>query len=193
MLLEKASSQDIKAINSVLAKKLIKKPLFMFFCPDINKREEFIDAYLTYYIYEWSRYDQLLYAKESKSLISLVDPDTFAYKFKGKGAHGIRKYKSSVNIFMHRENIASIIDIVVPPFKESRVMTIYANPETDLVDINKLIDEAMEMARRDDFVLIYDTFSRKMLGLLERKGFSIASQKQFMNTQFVETVMMYNI
>lgn len=193
MILEKAKSQTIKEINNTLAPKLIKDPLFMFFCQDINKRNDFINSYLNYYIYEWSRYDTLLYNEHSKALISLVDPKTFEYKFKGKGAHGIRKYKSSDAIFAHRENLSEIVDILVPPTRKSLTMTIYGNIEIDFPYINELIDEAIRYAENEGAILIYETFSRKLIKLMLDKGFSIASQKQFLNTQFIETVMIYNI
>lgn len=193
MILEKANNQAIKEINSTLAPKLIKDPLFMFFCQDINKRNDFINAYLNYYIYEWSRFDTLLYNEESKALVSLVDPKTFEYKFKGKGAHGIRKFKTSSTIFAHRENLSEIVDILVPPSRKSLTMTLYANTELDFPQINELVDEAMEYARNEGAILIYETFSRKLINLMLSKGFSVASQKQFLNTQFVETVMVYNV
>lgn len=193
MVLNKASSRDIKEINQALAPNLIKDPLFMFFSQNINKRADFIDAYLNYYIYEWSRYDTLLCDEGKQCLISLVDPDTFAYKYKGKGAIKMRSFKDSSTVFVHRENVASIVEILIPPTRESRVMTIYGNCDKNLNDIVKLIDEAMEMAKNEKFILIYETFSKKLINLMLSKGFSIASQKQFLNTQFIETVMTFNV
>lgn len=193
MQLEKASTGLIKEINSTLAPKLNKDPLFMFFCPILSKRQDFINAYFNYYIYEWSRYDELLYDEKSKSLISLVDPATFEYKFKGKGAHSMKKFKTSSNVFAHRENLEEIFEILVSPTRECRVMTLYANCDTDFDSIVMLVDEAMEIAQKNNYILMFETFSRKLISFFEAKGFSVASQKQFLNTQFIETVMTYNI
>lgn len=193
MVLKKANSKDIKQINQALAPNLIKEPLFMFFSQNLSKRADFIDAYLNYYIYEWSRYDTLLCNEDKSCLISLVDPDTFSYKYKGKGALRMKSFRDSSTVFAHRENISSIVDILIPPTRESRVMTIYGSFEESLDEIIKLTDEAMQMAVDEDFTLVFDTFSRKPINLMLSKGFAIASQKQFLNTQFVETVMTYNV
>lgn len=193
MIINNVDKHDVSDIKAELAPKLTKDPLFMFFCQNVGKRADFIDAYLTYYIYEWSKYDLLLCDETTKSLASLVDPYTFEYKFKGKGAHAMKKYKDASAIFAHRENLAEIVDILVPPTRESRVLSIYANPECDFSAINALVDEAMEIAVKNNYILIYETFSRKLIGLMEQKGFSVASQKQFLNTRFIETVMLFNI
>lgn len=193
MLLENAGKQQIAEIKAAIAPKLIKEPLFMFCCSDISKRPDFIDAYLTYYLYEWSRYDKLLYNENSKIVGSLVDPDTFAYKYKGKGARAMKKQKNATTVFVHRGNLQEILDIVVPPTREVRVLNIYASPELDIADINAMIDEAMELAVKEEFILVYESLSRKLVALLESKGFTISSQKQFLNTQYIETVMVYNM
>lgn len=193
MVLKKASSKDIKAINQALAPNLIKEPLFMFFSQNLSKRADFIDAYLNYYVYEWSRYDTLLCNDEKNVLISLVDPDTFSYKYKGKGAMKMKSFRDSSTVFAHRENISGIVDILIPPARESRVMTVYGSFEENFDEVVALIDEAMQMAVDEDFTLVFDTFSRKPVNLMLSKGFAIASQKQFLNTQFIETVMTYNV
>lgn len=193
MILNKVNKNQVAEIQSQLTPKMIKEPLFMFFCQDITKREDFINAYLKYYLYEWSEYDTLLCHEGTKCLASLVDPDTFAYKFKGKGARGLKKFRDSSTIFAHRENLEGIIDIIIPPSRESRVLTIYGNPDVDFDAINQLVDEAIKMAQEENFILIYETFSRKLIAFMQHKGFSIASQKQFLNTQFVETVMVFNV
>lgn len=192
MQLEKASTGLIREINSILAPKLNKDPLFMFFCPMLSKRQDFINSYFNYYIYEWSRYDELLYDEDSKSLISLVDPTTFEYKFKGKGAHSLKRFKTSDSILAHRENLEEIFEILVPPTRECRVMTLYANADTDFDSIVELVDEAIALAQEKNYILMFETFSRKLIAYFESKGFAVASQKQFLNTQFVETVMTYN-
>lgn len=193
MVLKKANSKDIKTINQRLAPDLIKEPLFMFFSQSLSKRADFIDAYLTYYVYEWSRYDTLLCNDNKDCLISLVDPGTFSYKYKGKGAMKMRSFRDSSTVFAHRENINDIVDILIPPTRESRVMTIYGNFDENLDEIVKLIDEAMKMAVEEEFILVFDTFSRKPVNLMLSKGFAVASQKQFLNTQFIETVMTFNV
>jgi hypothetical protein len=193
MILEKAKKPIINDIKIVLTPQLIKDPQFMCFCPDQKQRKNFINSFFDYYIYEWSRYDTLLCDEMSKCLVSLVDPDTFSYKFKGKGAYAMKHKKTSSAIFVHRENLESIIDIVVPYDRQSRILNIYANPDNETSSISSLIDEAMLLSKRDGYVLVYETFSKKLIELMEEKGFTLAYQKRFLNTQFIETVMTYNL
>ena len=193
MIIKNANNQTIKDICDNLGSKLLTDPLFMYLCPEKAVRHEYIDAYFNYYIYEWSRCDTLLCADANNALISLVDPDTFDYRFKGKGAFRMKRFKLASNVFLHRENIDSISEIIVPESREKRVMTVFGNVSTDIEAINQLIDEAIDLAQQENFVIIYDTFSSRLLPLMEQKGFRAVYQKNFLSTRFVQTVMVYNL
>lgn len=193
MIYTKVDSKEVKSIAQAMSKKLIKQPLFMFFCQDINKRSSFIYDYFGYYLPEWAKYDTLVMNEDKSVVISLVDPKTFAYKFKGKGAHSLKRHKTSSSVFMHRENLEDIYDILVPQTKDTRILTVYANPETDIDEVAKLVAEIIKMADEQDLTILYDTFSRKYIPLMSHFGMPVAYQKQFLNTQFVETIMTYNL
>ena len=74
-----------------------------------------------------------------------------------------------------------------------RVMTIYSGPTIDFEKIEALVDEIIEYSKNENITLVFETFSRRYLPGMEYKGFVTANRKQFMNTQFVETVMTYNM
>lgn len=193
MIIQNAEKQVIKDICEILGAKLITDPLFMYLCPEKAVRRDYINAYFNYYVYEWSRCDTLLCNDEKTAMLSLVDPKTFDYKFKGKGAFKMKQFKLASNVFIHRENIESISEIIVPESRESRVMTVYGNVGTDLDAINQIVDEAIALANKENFVLVYDTFSNRLLPLMEQKGFCTVYQKNYLSTQFIQTVMVYNL
>ena len=74
---------------------------------------------------------------------------------------------------------------------QKRVLTMYSSPEnTD--EISQIIDEAKKKADEEGFVIVYETLSKTLIPIFEKKGFEPAYERQFMNTQFFQTVMVYN-
>lgn len=193
MIYSNVEKSNVKEIADRMSKKLIKQPLFMFFCQDITKREAFIYDYFRYYIPDWSKHETLFMNEDETVIVALTDPKSFDYKFKGVNAHKLKRHKTSSTIFMHRENLEDVYDILVPPQKDTRIMTIYANPEQDFDDVVKLVEEVLTVASRDNLTILYDTFSRKFIPLMLNMGLPIAYQKQFLNTQYIETIMTYNL
>lgn len=193
MIFENQSKSIVKNTAEKLSNKLIKQPLFMYFCQDLNKRQKFIRDYFLYHIPIWQKNDTILTNDKTDLLITLVDPANFEFKYKGLNQFKMTKYAFSSYVFMHRENLENICDIILPYRKPARVMTIYNNPELDFEEAQKLIDEAIKMADEKDVTLVYETFSRKYIGYMEHCGFVVAYQKQYLSTQFVETVMTYNM
>ncbi|MFR5875582.1 MAG: hypothetical protein ACLUFN_03745 [Eubacterium sp.] len=190
MILNNAEKKDVTEIIDAVSGKLIKDPLFMYFCSDVNEREKFIEDYLKYYIYEWSKYDNLLCSENKQVLISLVNPRTFEYRFKGKGAHSLKKNKSAAKaIFRHRKIVRGAVHIITPGSMNPRVMNIYGNADTNIDEIDFLVNEAIETAKAEQTTLVYETFSQKLIPLMESKGFSIAYQKNFYDTRFLQTIM----
>ena len=68
-----------------------------------------------------------------------------------------------------------------------------ALPEIDFEKIEALVDEIIEYSKNENITLVFETFSRRYVLGMEYKGFVTAYRKQFLNTQFVETVMTYNM
>lgn len=191
MIVENVNKETNLAICDKLSKKLIKYPLFMNFCPAIDEREDFIKAFFYYYIYEWSEFDTLISDKDMTVLATLIDPHTFEYKFKGKGARGLKRYKNSKSIFTHREIVKGIVHIIAPGFMNPMVFSLYAAPEVDLEAIDEVVDEAIEIANKNGYTLCYETFSQKLIPFMLSKGFEVSYQKQYVDTRFVETLMTY--
>lgn len=191
MILKDVKKDANLALCEKLSKKLLKYPAFMHFCPSIEERENFIKAFLYYYIFEWSEYDILLADKNSEVLASLIDPHSFEYRFKGKGAHSLKKKKNSKAIFTHREIVKGIVHIVAPGTVNPMVLNIYATQESDMDAVGEIVDEAIQLANENGYTLVYETFSQKLIPSMMSKGFDVQYQKQYLDTRFVETLMTY--
>lgn len=191
MQLKNIKKNTAERITNQLSPKLIKDPIFMYFCSDMDKRQKFINAFFGYYLYEWSEYDTLLCSENRNALITLINPRTFEYRFKGKGAHALKRFKSSKLILFHRKTVRGIVHIIAPGSMNPRVLTIYGNAATDFEEIECLIDEAIELSKKENITLVYETFSQKLIPFMETKGFSIAYQKQYSDTRFTQTIMTF--
>jgi hypothetical protein len=162
----------------------------MYFYPKIEERSKYIKDYLKYYVYEWSEYDTLLCSENYQALLTLVNPRTYEYTFKGKGARRMKKNKAaSESIFRHRKIVRSTVHIIAPGSMNPRVLNIYANPDEEIEDINTLVNEAIFLANRNEVTLVYETFSQKLIPLMLQKGFSIAYQKYYYDTKYLQTIM----
>lgn len=101
--------------------------------------------------------------------------------------------KYSHNILNHMEVVQNIIDIVVPEQLSKRLLTIYSAPEVPESEIERIIQESKKKAKEENFVLVYETFSKRFIETFEKAGFETGYSRQFLNTQFFQTVMTYNI
>lgn len=193
MLVNELKRSKVSQIANNMSENLIKFPLFMFFCVDVTKRQGFIKDYFSYHLPKWVKNDMVFATDNFDTVAVLSDPLSFEYKYKGINAPLMKKYKFSSTVFMHRENIEQICDILLPYTKPSRVITIYSGAQVGFDRIESLVDEIIEYSNKENITLVFDTFSRRYLPGMEYKGFVTAYRKQFLNTQFVETVMTYNM
>lgn len=190
MKLENATKEQVEIIIDKMTNKVIKQPIFMYYCPKLEKRHDFVQAFLKYYVYEWSEYDNLLCDEDYKALLTLINPRTYEYRFKGKGAFAMRRQKDCAErIFKHRKNVRGIVHIIAPGTMSPWVMNIYGNAATDMPAIESLVDEAIELANDTAHTLVYETFSKKYIEMFEKKGFAIAYRKAFGSTHFIQTIM----
>ncbi len=193
MKIENADKQKVKDICRNLSSRLLTHPLFMYYCPEKAVRRDYINAYLNYFINSWSKNDIILTNETNTVLVSLVNPQNYKYKFSGKGACAMKQYKLASNVFEHQNEVAEIFDVVVPESREGRVMTIYANVGTEFNEIQELVKEAMQIAKEQGFVLVYDTFSLRMQPFMRKMGFKLVYNKNFLSTKFIHCAMVCNL
>lgn len=193
MLVTELKRSEVSRIANDMSENLIKFPLFMFFCMDMTKRQSFIKDYFSYHLPKWVKNSKVFATDNFDAIVVLSDPLSFEYKYKGVNAPLMKKYKFSSTVFIHRENTEQICDILLPYTKPSRVITIYSGAQVGFERIESVIDEVIEYSNAENVTLVFETFSRRYLPGMEYKGFVTAYRKQFMNTQFVETVMTYNM
>lgn len=185
--------KTLREISERFGERFIKDPLFMFFCSDINKRKAFIYDYMMYYLPRFVDEETVFIDKHATAVVTLVDPNDFEYKFKGLSGQKLKKYSFSSKVFLHKENLEEICETVLPGNKQAMVLTVYSDPNGKFDSLRELIAEAVDFADREDITLIYDTFSRKYIDYMQSKDFVVAYSKPFMDTQFIETVMTYNV
>lgn len=193
MKVEKLNKTLAQSLEDILAPQLISHPLMMFYCPDRQERAEFIQQYLNYYLYSWAKYGELYVSEDKKTIASLVSVGAFEYKFSGKNAMKIRFNKNAGRIFVHREIVEGIAGVVVPENIETRVLTLYGTHGNKLNDATTLVEELKAHAEEKGFAIVYETFSKRLIPFMQEQGFEVAYQKQFMDTQFIQTAMTYNI
>lgn len=193
MYINGIDKKTLREISERFGERFIKEPLFMFFCSDINKRKAFIYDYMMYYLPRFVDEETVFIDKHATAVVTLVDPNDFEYKFKGLSGQKLKKYSFSSKVFLHKENLEEICETVLPGNKQAMVLTVYSDPNGKFDSLRELIAEAVDFADREDITLIYDTFSRKYIDYMQSKDFVVAYSKPFMDTQFIETVMTYNV
>ncbi|WP_448919819.1 hypothetical protein [Eubacterium sp.] len=193
MYINGIDKKTLREISERFGERFIKDPLFMFFCSDINKRKAFIYDYMMYYLPRLVDEETVFIDKHATAVVTLVDPNDFEYKFKGLSGQKLKKYSFSSKVFLHKENLEEICETVLPGNKQAMVLTVYSDPNGKFDSLRELIAEAVDFADREDITLIYDTFSRKYIDYMQSKDFVVAYSKPFMDTQFIETVMTYNV
>ncbi|MBR1762321.1 MAG: hypothetical protein IJ731_03020 [Eubacterium sp.] len=191
MLLNDLTNKQIKEISSVIAPKLVNHPAFMFYCKNGKNREKFIEDYFNYFLHKWNK-KELVFSNENHDIIiSLIDVNSYHSKDKGLGAAKLKKYKNPyANVSFHQGTVAYLTEIVAPANIETKIMTVYSTLNyADEVD--KLVDEVTAIANENNFMIVYETFSKKSNEIMSKKGFETAYEKQFSGTQYFETVMTY--
>lgn len=193
MYINGIDKKTLREISERFGERFIKDPLFMFFCSDINKRKAFIYDYMMYYLPRFVDEETVFIDKHATAVVTLVDPNDFEYKFKGLSGQKLKKYSFSSKVFLHKENLEEICETVLPGNKQAMVLTVHSDPNGKFDSLRELIAEAVDFADREDITLVYDTFSRKYIDYMQSKDFVVAYSKPFMDTQFIETVMTYNV
>lgn len=172
---------------------LMTHPLFMFYCPEKSNREKFINDFLNYYLYSWTTFGEAYASSDKSAIASLVSLGAFEYRFSGKNAMKLKFNKYSKNILSHRKSVEEIVGIVVPPSIETRVLTLYGSTANNMENLIALVKDIIFHAREKGFAVVYETFSRRMIAFMLECGFEIGYQKKYLDTQFIQTVMIYNV
>lgn len=177
-------------LKARLSKIVMSDPLFIFYCPVKKKRASFADKYFSYYINQWNENGELIIGRSGCLAATLINPDDFSYKFWGKHGIALRLSRSKRNIILHREVVQNVTNVILPESINKKVLSLYADSDNGS-GISELIDECIRRANDENFVLVYETLSEKLIPLFESKGFGVAFTKQFMNTPFLQTLMTY--
>ena len=191
MLLNNLSKKEIKALSEEVSPKLVSHPAFMFYCKNGKARQKFIEEFFCYFLQKWNK-KELIFTNETHDIIvTLVDINEFHTKDKGVGAAKLKRYKNQyANVLYHQGNISYLAEIVAPAHISTKIMTVYATLKySDAIE--EIVDEAITLAKEQDFMIVYETFSKKSNEIMSKIGFETAYEKQFQGTQYYETVMTF--
>ena len=153
-----------------LGASLLSHPLMMYYCPDRDKREKFITRYMEHNLPRWIQTGTVLVSDPAHAVGVLLSKDAPEYRSPSKSALSMLSGDRSRRIQSHRNVTRNIVGVMIPREK----------PVQDLAD-------------EKQFVLVYDTFSRRLVDALENQGFSTGYQRNFWDTHFIQTLMTYNI
>lgn len=192
LVLDKKNKKiQVKRLAEQMAEMLITDPVFMLYCPEKGKRGKFIKAYFEYYIPIWVQQEKILVDESQSIMLVMLDKSDLQASFFSKKPTSLRLGRNSQNIFMHREIINGISEVILPETMDCLCISVFGKLQTSLNSIVQLTTEAKEYAARKNCALIYETFSKKLIPTMEGCGFNIAYQKPFLNTQFLQTVMVF--
>ena len=188
--MNKNRADEMKAI---ISPQLMSHPHFMFYCPAKSKRADFINDFLSYHLFNWTDKGQLYVSPNVKIIASLVNKKEFEYKFSGKNSFKLKHNANVSRIIVQRKNVDHITRIIVPVAIDAKVLTLYGSAGGAEDDLKSLVSEIMSTAKDEGFAVVYETFSRRLIEFMESMGFEIAYQKPFLGTQFLQTLMIYNV
>lgn len=175
-----------------LAPLLVKEPLFMFLCPVQERREAFIKKYLAHFIPKNQKYGHFDIS-EGGIMSMLYDPDDYNFKISGKKSFSLKHSRFAGNVIDHDNIVNDVVNIIIPEEFEKRVLNVFITGDCSDEEIAAVIEEYKKMADEEDFVLIYETLSKRLVPAFEKAGFETGYARNIMNTRFFQTVMTYNI
>lgn len=193
MELSKQNAQAMDKLALRLTRTALSHPLMMYYCPNKEKRSRYIRAYFRYHLPKWAKADSAIVSEDGHVVATLVDRNSFAYSFSGKYALQLFLAGDIRRLRLHRRVTHNIVNVMVPLTMPVRVMTLFGDSRTEQDALLEVVRAAQARARQEGFVLVYETFSRRLLSEMEALGFSAGYQRNFVNTQFVQTLMTYNI
>ena len=165
-----------------LGASLLSHPLMMYYCPDRDKREKFITRYMEHNLPRWIQTGTVLVSDPAHAVGVLLPKNAPEYRSPSMGTLSMLSGDRSRRIQSHRNVTRNIVGVMIPREKPVQVLTLL-----------QLVSEAQDLADEKQFVLVYDTFSRRLVDALENQGFSTGYQRNFLDTHFIQTLMTYNI
>ncbi len=175
-----------------LAPLLVKEPLFMFLCPQQERREGFIKKYLGHFIPKNQKHG-VVSVSDGGIVSMLYNPDEFNFRISGKKSFSLKHSRYAVNVLDHESIVNDVVNIVVPDTFEKRVLNLFITRDCSDEEITSVIEGYKKMADEQGFVLVYETLSKRLVPIFERLGFETGYARNIMNTRFFQTVMTYNI
>lgn len=127
--------------------------------------------------------------EKQNSLVVLTDKNEWDLTPSGITAIPFLANNGSKKVMLHHNVVEGIKEFVVKPNIEAYHIQIFGELDKNLEKLLALVKEAETFAKSENKALIYETFSKKLIKVMELKGYKIVYQKYFLDSQFVETFM----
>ena len=135
----------------------------------------------------------MLVSDPAHAVVVLLPTNAPEYRSPANGALSMLSGDRFRRIQSHRNVTRNIVGVMIPREKPVQVLTLFGNAAAQKQELLQLVSEAQDLADEKQFVLVYDTFSRRLVDALENQGFSTGYQRNFLDTHFIQTLMTYNI
>ena len=153
-----------------LGASLLSHPLMMYYCPDRDKREKFITRYMEHNLPRWIQTGTVLVSDPAHAVGVLLSKDAPEYRSPSKGALSMLSGDRFRRIQSHRNVTRNIVGVMIPREKPVQVLTLFGNAAAQKQELLQLVSEAQDLADEKQFVLVYDTFSRRLVDALAETG-----------------------
>lgn len=190
-LMNSATARDNKFIR-LISQRLISDPHFMCFCPNRGDRSEFISSFFEKQLPRWCRTQRVLVSDNKEVLAVMLEPGELNKHFWGESLFSSPRGERK-RIRAYREIVGGLKDIIIPDYIDTRVLMLFGDSQKNPREILSIILEAKELAEKEDFVIFYTTLSKTLVPVLEHLEFKTGYERQFLTTQYLHTLMIYNI
>ncbi len=129
-----------------------------------EKREGFIKKYLGYFVPKNQKYGEFEIS-QGGVISMLYDPDDIRLKLSGKNSFSLKHSRYALNVLDHQSIVKDVVGIIIPEAFESRVLNVYITQDCTEDEILSVIEQYKKMAREEEFVLIYETLSKRLVPL----------------------------
>lgn len=193
MELSRWNSKEQAPLLEFLQASLLSHPLMMYYCPEREKREKFIAYYMKHNLPRWTKSGTVLVSDPAQALGIMLPKDAPEYRSPAKTALSMLSGGKIQRMQVHRNVTRNIVGVMIPREKPVQILTLFGNAVAQKEELLQIVREAQDLADEKQFVLVYDTFSRRLIASMEDGGFAAGYQRNFLNTHFIQTLMTYNI
>lgn len=145
-----------------LGASLLSHPLMMYYCPGSGQAGKIHHPLYGAQPPRWIQTGTVLVSDPAHAVGVLLPKNAPEYRSPSKGALSMLSVDHSRRIQSHRNVTRNIVGVMIPREKPVQVLTLFGNAAAQKQELLQLVSEAQDLADEKQFVLVYDTFSRRL-------------------------------